>query len=223
MIAFIDSDSLCYAVGFSSNDVEEHYAISRLESTMVDLCMELECDDYQGYLTGKANFRYDIAKTVPYKGQRIAEKPIHLQALRNHLVESWGFIVVEGIEADDMLAIKGTEFKDECIIVGIDKDLLQIPGWHYNYRKHTKQYIDEFQGLVNFYTQILTGDRIDNIVGLKGIGPAKAAKILKDCTTEEELYNAVLKAYDNDKERVLENGQLLWLQRTEGDIWTPSL
>ena len=168
MIAIIDSDSLTYAVGFSSNDIDEALAVSRLEATMIELCMEVECDEYEGYLTGTGNFRYELAKTAPYKGNRISEKPIHLQALRNHLVESWGFVIVDGIEADDIVATRGTELKDECIIVGIDKDLLQIPGWHYNYRKHTKQYVDEFTGWYNFYLQILTGDVADNIKGLKG-------------------------------------------------------
>ena len=219
MIAIIDSDSLTYAVGFSSNDKEEAIAISRMEQTMVELCMDLDCEDYQGYLTGKGNFRYDIAKTVPYKGNRVSEKPIHLQALRDHLVNSWGFIVVEGIEADDIVAIKGTELKDNCIIVGIDKDLDQIPGWHYNYRKKEKYYVSEFEGLTAFYTQILTGDRIDNIVGLKGIGPVKAKRILEECTNENELYQAVLKAYEGDQQRVLENGQLLWLQREANQVW----
>jgi hypothetical protein len=223
MIAIIDSDSLTYAVGFSSNDIDEALAVSRLEATMIELCMEVECDEYEGYLTGTGNFRYELAKTAPYKGNRISEKPIHLQALRNHLVESWGFVIVDGIEADDIVATRGTELKDECIIVGIDKDLLQIPGWHYNYRKHTKQYVDEFTGWYNFYLQILTGDVADNIKGLKGIGPAKGAKILKDCTNVEELYEAVLKAYDGDTPRVLENGNLLYLQRKQGDVWQPPL
>lgn len=221
MIAIIDSDSLTYAVGFSSNDKEEAIAISRMEQTMIDLCMELDCEDYQGYLTGKGNFRYDTAVTAPYKGNRVSEKPVHLQALRDHLVNSWGFIVVEGIEADDIVATKGTELKDKCIIVGIDKDLDQIPGWHYNYRKKEKYYVTEFEGLTAFYTQILTGDRIDNIIGLKGIGPVKAKRILEECTNENELYQAVLKAYEGDQQRVLENGQLLWLQRNTNQVWTP--
>ena len=220
-IAIIDSDSLTYAVGFSSNDKEEAIAISRMEQTMIELCMDLDCDDYQGYLTGKGNFRYDIAVTTPYKGTRVSEKPVHLQALRDHLVKSWGFIVVDGIEADDIVAIKGTELKDNCIIVGIDKDLDQIPGWHYNYRKKEKYYVSEFEGLTAFYTQILTGDRIDNIVGLKGIGPVKAKRILAECTNENELYEAVLKAYEGDLQRVLENAQLLWLQRSLNQTWTP--
>jgi hypothetical protein len=220
MIAIIDSDSLTYAVGFSSNTDEEAIAVSRMEKTMIELCMELDCKDYQGYLTGKGNFRYDIAVTTPYKGNRVSEKPVHLQALRDHLVNSWGFIVVEGIEADDIVATKGTELKDKCIIVGIDKDLDQIPGWHYNYRKKEKDYVTEFEGLTAFYTQILTGDRIDNIIGLKGIGPVKAKRILEECTNENELYQAVLKAYEGDQQRVLENGQLLWLQRSPNQVWT---
>ncbi|CAB4157600.1 exonuclease [uncultured Caudovirales phage] len=218
--ALIDADSLIYAVGFSSNDVEEPIAVSRLEQTMVELCMELDCEDYKGFLTGKGNFRDELAVTAPYKGQRMSEKPIHFQALRCHLVTSWGFTVVKGIEADDAVGIAAYALpEDETIMVHIDKDLNQFRGWHYNYRKQQKYYVSEFEGLVSFYTQILTGDRIDNIIGLKGIGPVKAKKILADCTNEAELFKAVLKAYDGDEKRVLENGQLLWLQRKENELW----
>ena len=218
--ALIDADSLIYAVGFSSNDVEEPIAVSRLEQTMVELCMDLDCEDYKGFLTGKGNFRDELAVTAPYKGQRISEKPIHFQALRCHLVTSWGFTVVKGIEADDAVGIAAYALpEDETIMVHIHKDLNQFRGWHYNYRKQQKYYVSEFEGLVSFYTQILTGDRIDNIIGLKGIGPVKAKKILADCTNEAELFKAVLKAHDGDEKRVLENGQLLWLQRKENELW----
>jgi hypothetical protein len=220
--ALIDADSLCYAVGFSSNDAEEPIAIARLEETMTELCMELDCEDYKGFLTGKGNFRDAIAVTVPYKGQRVSEKPIHLQALRCHLVTSWGFTVVQGIEADDAVGIAAYAVpEDETIMVHIDKDLNQFRGWHYNYRNKEKYYVTEFEGLTAFYTQILTGDRIDNIIGLKGIGPVKAKRILAECTNESELYQAVLKAYEGDQQRVLENAQLLWLQRSPNQVWTP--
>lgn len=218
--AIIDADSLCYAVGFSSNDVEEKIALSRLEQTMTDLCMDLDCEDYKGFLTGKGNFRNDIAVTVPYKGQRVSDKPTHLTALREHLVSSWGFTVVDGIEADDAVGIAAYALaEDESIMVHIDKDLNQFRGWHYNYRKKEKYYVSEFEGLLSFYTQMLTGDRIDNIVGIKGIGPVKAKRILEECTNENELYQAVLKAYEGDQQRVLENGQLLWLQREANQVW----
>lgn len=220
--ALIDADSLCYAIGFSSNDTEEAIAVARMEETMTELCMGLDCDDYKGFLTGKSNFRESLAVTVPYKGQRTAEKPIHLQALRDHLVKSWGFEVVEGIEADDAVGIAAYAVpEDETIMVHIDKDLNQLRGWHYNYRKNESYHVTEFEGLVSFYTQILTGDRIDNVIGLKGIGPVKAKRILEECTNENELYQAVLKAYEGDQQRVQENGSLLWLQRKPNQVWTP--
>jgi hypothetical protein len=184
--------------------------------------MELDCEDYKGFLTGKGNFRDSIAVTVPYKGQRVSEKPVHLQALRCHLVTSWGFTVVQGIEADDAVGIAAYAVpEDETIMVHIDKDLNQFRGWHYNYRNKEKYHVTEFEGLTAFYTQILTGDRIDNIIGLKGIGPVKAKRILEECTNESELYQAVLKAYEGDQQRVSENAQLLWLQRSPNQVWIP--
>lgn len=220
--ALIDADSLCYAVGFSSNDVDESLAVSRLEQTVIEICMDLDVEEYKGFLTGQGNFRNDIAVTVPYKGTRPSEKPVHLQALRQHLVDSWGFVIVNGIEADDAVGIEAYKLsEEESIMVHIDKDLNQFRGHHYNYRKKQHYYISEFEGWYNFYLQILTGDRIDNIQGLKGIGPAKGAKLLKDCETVEQLYQAVLYAYEGDTERVHENAHLLYLQRKEGDLWQP--
>ena len=70
-----------------------------------------------------------------------------------------------------------------------------------------------------FYTQILTGDSADNIKGIRRVGPVKAGKILEGLTTEQELYEACVKAYDGDTERVLENARLLWLRRYEGELW----
>ena len=180
--------------------------------------------DYQGFLTGSNNYRKEIAVTAPYKGNRTADKPIHYDLIREYLIKAWGCIVVEDQEADDAIGIKAYEIRDidEYIIMSIDKDLDMIRGWHYNFIKDKKYLIDDLQAIRHFYTQILTGDRVDNIVGLRGIGPKKAAKILEDCITEADMYKAVLEAYDNDETRVLENGQLLWIRRKENQIWSPA-
>ena len=74
---------------------------------------------------------------------------------------------------------------------------------------------------IYFYTQVLTGDRTDNIPGLHGIGPKKAAKILKGLKTEHEMFDAVLKAYDNDLEYLTEQGKLLWIRRKPNQDWKP--
>lgn len=223
MIALIDGDILVYRIGFASNDTSDKLAIARMAEFLEELVMRPDVGDYKGFLTGSTNYRNEIAKTAPYKGNRTGEKPIHYDLLRQYLVSAWAFTEVQEQEADDAIGIAAYEFDsvDDYLIMTLDKDLDMIRGWHYNFVKNDKYLIEEYEGIINFYRQILTGDRVDNIIGLKGIGPKKADKILKDCKTEKELYDAVLKAYDNDTERVLENGKLLWIRRKPNEMWQP--
>jgi hypothetical protein len=223
MLALIDADIVTYRVGFASNEESEKIAVSRCADFMEELVMKPWVGDYKGFLTGSGNYRYDIAKTQPYKGNRKADKPKHYELLREYLIKAWGCEVIEGQEADDAIGIKAYEIEDKesFVIMSIDKDLDMIEGWHYNFVKDNKYFIEKFEALKRFYNQILTGDKVDNIPGLKGIGPAKSAKILKDCKTEAELFQAVLKAYDNDLNYLTENAQLLWIRRKPNEIWQP--
>ena len=151
------------------------------------------------------------------------KKPIHYDAIRKHLQEKLDAELIEGMEADDAIAIAATELGDKCIIVSIDKDLDQVSGLHYNFVKQELYEVTEQEGTLNFYKQILTGDRVDNIIGIKGIGPAKASKLLKDCSNALEMYDVCVKAYndagEDGVERVTENANLLWLLRHKDQRW----
>jgi 5'-3' exonuclease len=126
------------------------------------------------------------------------------------------------MEADDAIGIEAYRHEpEETIIVSIDKDLNMIRGNHYNFVREEKYFVTEEQAIRNFYLQILTGDKVDNIIGLAGIGPVKSKKLLADCNTQLEMYEAVLKAYDGDEARVLENARLLWILREEKQVWQP--
>lgn len=224
----IDADYLIYAVGFSSEEDTEKYAKARLTESFEDMVyVRLRAETYDAFLTGKNNFRYDIAKTVPYKGNRVdMKKPKHYEALRECMVTRLGAVIVDGQEADDEVAIRMTAEPDMYLLVGVDKDLRQIPGWHHNPRKAETEYINEFEGYKNFTLQLLTGDRVDNIPGLGGIGPKKAEKTLKNATTKEELLRAAFDKYQElgySAEYFVEQGQLLWLRRYEGEMWQPQL
>jgi hypothetical protein len=223
LMPIIDGDILCYRVGFACNEETEKVAIRTMADMLEELVfIELSSNIHVGYLTGKENYRHDIAKTKPYKGNRKdAPRPVHLHSLREYLITAWDFRVANGQEADDAIGIHATLTRDNSIIVSIDKDLDMIPGHHYNPVKKDHYYVNDKVALKNFYRQILTGDKVDNIEGLRGIGPKKADKILGDFDTDLAMYEAVLKAYDGDAERVLENGQLLWIRRKEGELWQP--
>lgn len=221
MKALIDGDILVYRIAFAANDETDKIAIARMSTFVEELVLPQDITSYDGYLTGKGNYRNEIAVTAPYKGNRKdVAKPVHYDILREYLQAAWGFEMVTGQEADDAIGIRAYEMdEDDYIIYTIDKDLDMIKGWHYNFVKKEKYFVKEEDTLRTFYKQVLTGDRTDNIVGLKGIGPVKAERILKECVTEEEMYQAVLKAYDNDTERVLENGRLLWIRRKPNQVW----
>ena len=222
MIALLDSDILCYRVGFATQEEHENTAIETMAVFLEDLLMFdlVDCEEHELFLTGKTNFRYDVAVTEPYKGNRKGkEKPKHLPLLREYLQTAWAAKVSEGQEADDDIAIRATQLKDDCIIVSIDKDFKQVSGWHYNFVKKEKSYVTPEEGLRFFYKQILTGDAADNIKGLHRVGDVKATKMLADAKTELELYQCCVEAMG--KERVLENARLLWLRREPNQIWEP--
>ena len=218
MIALVDGDVMCYRIAFACKDDSEGVAVSTMAAFLEEILMvDLGLSDWQIFLTGKTNYRKEIAVTAPYKGNRPQEKPAHLELLRNYLVTAWGAIMSEGEEADDCIAIKATELGDDCIMVSVDKDFMQVQGWHYNFVKKEKQYVSAENGLRFFYKQILMGDKADNIVGIKGVGPVKAEKMLATATTEQEMLAVCLEALG--EERTLENGRLLWLRRKHQELW----
>ena len=222
----VDGDILAYRAAFATQDDLPKDAEEKIE-VLLDFVLEETLDfptpdQFEIYLTGFNNFRFEIAKSYPYKGNRSgAEKPKHLQHIRDYLINKFGAKVSEGEEADDLIAIAATRIGPKAIVASIDKDMLQIPCRHFNFNKKEWTEVDEWSGTKFFYTQILTGDAADNIKGIYGIGPKKAGKLLEKCTTEEDLWKACVKAYDGDVDRIVENARLLWLRREEGELWQP--
>tara|TARA_R110000868_G_scaffold49926_1_gene160220 strand:- start:452 stop:1171 length:720 start_codon:yes stop_codon:yes gene_type:complete len=223
----IDGDIIAYRAAFSTEQMgasDTRRKVDDLIQFILDstvLFPEIGLD-YVVYLTGKGNFRDNIAKSHPYKGNRKSvQKPRHLQTARDHMESEYQAIISKGEEADDLIAKEAARLDYHACVASIDKDMLQIPCWHFNIVRGDYLKVEPFGGIKFFYTQILTGDTADNIVGLWKVGPVKAKKILEDAETEEELWDLVVKAYDGNEERVIENARLLWLRREEEEIWQP--
>ena len=223
----VDADIIAYRAAFSARGEPEKQAREKVD----EICGNIMYDCHYPeeyvlgentwfYLTGSGNFRKDLATIKVYKGQR-PPKPEHLPATRDQLVERWGAEVVDGQEADDAIGIKATGLQGDCVIVSVDKDLLMIPGTHYNFVKQGWTKVDQEQGDYFFYKQLLTGDQVDNIQGVPGIGPKKAEKAYQECTTVQEMYQKALEMYKGDADALLENARLLWLRRYEGEMWEP--
>lgn len=219
MIALIDGDMLCYRIGYGSETVGVKTAQNNMGSFINEIAEDLNIEKAEMFLSGKTNFRNDVAVTAPYKGNRKGEKPRHHQMLRDYLIKKYDATVSENQEADDDIATRCTELGDTSVIVSLDKDFDQVQGWHYNFVKKEKYYVTAEEGLLNFYCQFLEGDRIDNIVGVKGIGKVKARKLLEG-KTETEMFDICAEKLESE-ERAIENGRLLYLRREPDELWQP--
>ncbi len=225
MQALIDADLVAYRAAASAEQEDEWIAIARCEENIRQILAETGATSYRGFLSGGSNFRKEI--DPQYKANRTQEKPRHLMACQAYLVEKWGVEVTDGIEADDALGINQ---HGGSIICSLDKDLLQIPGRHYQWSisgtVKGKQWIKEakwydvtyFEGLKTFYASSLIGDTSDNIIGVYGLGPKRAAGALAECTTEQQLFDTCRQLYSDDV-RYFRNLKLLWVLRVEGGVF----
>jgi len=189
---------------------------------MTDILKETGTQEYKAFLTGDNNFRYKVFPE--YKANRLKNaRPIHLKACNEHLVNNWNAVVTDGCEADDLLGIEQTALShevDASCIASIDKDLLTIPGKHYNFVKKQWTLVSPQDALHSFYTSLLTGDAADGIKGALGIGPKKSQVILAGCETEQEYYNACLNFFSCEDE-LIQNARCLYIWRKENDSWNP--
>ena len=185
-------------------------------------------DTHMYLSSGKDSFRYDVATTRPYKGTRDnGHRPTHEAAIRDYIIEHWSTTVAEGEEADDLLGIEQSADPDGTIIASIDKDLNQIPGLKYNFVDDRTYEVTLEQAVYNFHIQLMAGDSTDNIPGLPGIGPGKAAKALHGITDPHEQQRECWRMYQihsgvkDPWAYMIEQGQLLWIRREVGEMWQP--
>jgi DNA polymerase-1 len=161
--------------------------IGEIRSTVPDHRVTLVFSD-------RSSFRYGV--WPQYKANR---KRYRRPAGYRQLVEwvhaagparEWEVACLPDIEGDDVL---GVLYQEGDVIASVDKDILTIPGLHL--RDGEILEVNRLQADRAFYSQVLTGDATDNYPGCPGCGPVAAEKALAGCTTEAEMWAAVVSAY----------------------------
>lgn len=209
--ALIDADYWLYRVGHAKAGDSVGAAIEYMDELIGDVLEKCPVDYPVFYLSDlrENNFRMKIDPL--YKANRKAEKPEHYTALKEHMLDVWCAEIAEGMEADDALSLNNINNDiHRSIMVSIDKDLLQVPGRHYNPQRGVFLEVSETAALCNFYTSLLVGDSTDNIKGAAGIGKVKAARLLSGVSREEDML-AVCRSCYGDESSLKRNAGLLWL------------
>jgi hypothetical protein len=189
-------------------------ALRNAKHTITRMLEETGQPTYHVALSHGECFRHKEATMKKYKGNRDdMVKPAHYAAVREYLVKHWGAVVYEELEADDVLALMQEQGNGDdplygsTVIASIDKDLLQVPGKHFNWvtafdeekDDNGKIYVSNEVGMRRLYRQVLSGDSTDNIPGIYRVGK-KTAQVLIDSVElgapEEYLMRECLCAWE---------------------------
>ncbi len=241
MQALIDGDIVCYANAASAELDPVEVAYMRIDQMMHSILDTTGSDTFRVFLSGSNNFRHEIYPEYKANRKDMVD-PRWRTACKEYLVREWNAEVTDGYEADDALGINQDtgdldfrlddricEMKYKTIICSIDKDLDMIPGLHYSWpivrkgvtvREGKIYEVSEIEGIKSFYRSLLVGDRTDNIFGVDGIGKVKAAQMIDNLETEEEMFERVAELYQGDMDRLRINGDCLWIQRQEHQRWS---
>lgn len=131
---------------------------------------------------GRDYFRKDVYPA--YKaGRRGKLKAPGYKAIEALIAENLPHVYLPRLEGDDVLGILATSPARagmDQVVVSIDKDMLQVPGAHYNPDRDEEVRVTPEEADRFHLRQTLTGDRTDGYPGCPGVGPKKAELYLDD-------------------------------------------
>lgn len=209
----VDADVLRYQIAFGNEDTvdwdddddvstftQDAKADAQVEEFLLDLQEKFDTDDLAIILSGQGCFRTELDET--YKANRKDRpKPALWQQVSDYL--EWGdhnhpIFDFPRLEGDDVLGILHTgDFRDQSIIVTIDKDMLTIPGLIYRWNRPEDGTVNQSprDAALFHLTQVLEGDPVDNYKGCPGIGKVKAGRIRDACESPEHFWEVIVETY----------------------------
>ena len=236
----IDMDFFCYrAASASEEELEFSYDQTVIIGSLVNgqriikeqlhqLRTRFDTNKLILFWTDTRNFRKTVDPS--YKGNRIKRKPAGYLKLKTWCMESYEFVLLPNLEADDALGIYATKGDiTNFVLVSPDKDMEQIPCRIYNLKEEFTQTPEDAER--KLWLQTLTGDSTDGYKGCPGIGPKSANYILDN--RKGSYWEACLETFEDKgltEEDALRNLRLARiLQVTDWDadkqepiLYTPS-
>jgi DNA polymerase-1 len=188
---------------------------------MISKVLKSEKPDYVAvcFDTAAATFRHEATDTYKAQRKETDQALIFQLPLAEQLTRAWGLPVAmkDGFEADDVIATLAKEAEKkgiDVLIMSGDKDILQLVSPKIRVRdevkniEYTADKVVERYGItpgqmVDYFC--LMGDKVDNVMGVPGVGEVTAAKLIADNGSLENLYANFTGVKDSLKAKLLEN------------------
>ena len=239
--AVLDGDMIAYRAAFGSEHeirwdddlftlhLDLNEALDKVHTALVAILHKLNTADYVTVFSPSKTFRHDLTPT--YKANRKDKrKPLGLKVLMHEVYEMHNGMRHDNIEADDLIGIICTG-DDSCIAVSGDKDFATLPCKWYNFLKDEMSERTVEEANYNHLIQTLTGDSTDGYMGVKGIGPKTAEKLL---TSKGATWSSIVDIYESKgmtEEEALLNARLAYILRSDDydletkqikQLWNPN-
>ena len=138
---------------------------------------------------------------------------------RKYLRNAYVTLQSKWLEADDLMGIECTKDTDNTCIVSTDKDLLTIPGKHWDFDGKVIYDISEDMAEKNFFRQALSGDQVDGYPGCLGVGAVTANRVLEEAdkkgSSRWEAVRNTYKARGFDEEFAILQARMAYILQKE--------
>jgi 5'-3' exonuclease len=205
-VALIDADKMKHLVAYDvSCDLKNNMPRTPdrlamfIEERLAGIFNSFSARGYIFCFSGKSSntFRYSVAVEKEYKGTRKDDPSFYEGKIEDMaevvrvVMNSHPTLIYSDLEADDIVCFLQTP---DTFVYSNDKDLNQIPGWHFDFIKKDLFEVSEEEAFRNLCKQLLLGDTTDCIPGLKGWGPKKTETFMEKVGTKQ-LINKILIEY----------------------------
>lgn len=197
-------------------------ACATLKGKIFNLKSKFKTNNIELYFSGKDNFRLALPLPEQYKSNRSKQlRPLLLTDLKEYLIKYHRAIVVQGDEADQMVAQRmwdGYKTGKQIIGISADKDARGNAGWLFNPMKDEMMFIEGLGQLTKegtkvkgygrlwLYHQLCIGDWqtdhfcprqiVKAVTGeLPKFGETASFKLLSECKTDKEALTVVHDLY----------------------------
>lgn len=185
-IAYIDADPLLYIIGSKMEKEQPDNLFEFIEEKAHSIITYIATSTNSTHVrlawSGDKVFREDVYLAAPYKNR--GTKPAFVEIVDSTIEKislPYAQYKTFGLEADDLLSVWAEQSRSlgiDYVVASPDKDLDQIPGERFKYDRNLLYTLTPEQAYDCLNMQLLTGDSTDGVLGIPGMGPVKARKLL---------------------------------------------
>jgi 5'-3' exonuclease len=150
-----DFTGVLYSVSFIKKEESDNLRdyTEAIDEIIYNVCIKLELDSIVLALDEGKTFRHKLNPN--YKANRPSLYVKFLSDLKHYVKEKYSALTIPQWEADDIVSYLAEIYREENvyepIIIGTDKDLLQIEGTHYNPKTAITEHVDKKKAELNVF------------------------------------------------------------------------